>query len=211
MTNNSGKTLELIYALRQSGITDSRILNVIEATDRSKFLSNNFRHRAADDIALPISSGQTISQPTVVAKMMQLLNLGSKDTVLEIGTGSGYQAVLLSKLVRRVYSVERQTILAKQASKIIAEQHIGNITVILGDGALGLPIQAPFDKILITAAAEEIPKLLLEQLKIGGLMVLPLGPTEDYQILTKITKNRRNFKYEESDRVKFVPLLPDVD
>ena len=211
MTENYDNTFQLIYSLRQAGITDNRILSCIEHTDRSRFLGKSFKHRSSEDIALPISCGQTISQPTVVAKMMQLLELSKKDKILEIGTGSGYQAALLSKLVRRVYTVERQSLLARKATALIAELNIGNVTVIKGDGALGLPIQAPFDKILITAAAEEIPKLLLDQLKTSGIMVLPLGPVDDYQILTKITKNTGSLEYQELDKVNFVPLLPDIN
>ena len=202
--------LQLIYALRQAGITDNRILSCIENTDRSKFLGKNFKNRSSENIPLPILCGQTISQPTVVAKMMQLLELSQKDKVLEIGTGSGYQAVLLSKLVRRVYTVERQSVLARQATELITELNIGNVTVIKGDGALGLPIQAPFEKILVTAAAEEVPKLLIDQLKPNGIMVLPLGPMNDYQILTKITKTTGSLDYQELDKVNFVPLLPNI-
>ena len=208
---NKEEIFRLIYNLRQAGITDNKILNAIENTDRSQFLGNNFKHRYAEDIPLPISCGQTISQPTVVAKMMQLLNLSQKDKVLEIGTGSGYQAVLLSKLVRRVYTIERKSILAKEASKLISRLNIGNVITIKGDGALGLPIQSPFDKILITAAAEEIPKILLNQLKTGGIMVLPIGPVNEYQILTRVTKTVDSFECEELDRVKFVPLLPNTE
>ncbi len=211
MTENCNNILRLIYSLRQAGITDNQILSCIEHTDRSKFLGKGFKNRSSENIPLPISCGQTISQPTVVAKMMQLLELSRKDKVLEIGTGSGYQAVLLSKLVRRVYTVERQSVLARQATDLIAKLAIGNITVIRGDGALGLPIQAPFDKILVTAAAEETPKLLLDQLKTNGIMVLPLGPVDDYQILTKITKKTGFLEYQELDRVNFVPLLPDIN
>ena len=208
---NKEEIFRLIYNLRQAGITDKKILNAIENTDRSQFLGNNFKHRYAEDIPLPISCGQTISQPTVVAKMMQLLNLSQKDKVLEIGTGSGYQAVLLSKLVRRVYTIERKSILAKEASKLISKLNISNVITIKGDGALGLPIQSPFDKILITAAAEEIPKILLNQLKTGGTMVLPIGPVNEYQILTRVTKRVGSFECEELDRVKFVPLLPNTE
>ena len=208
---NKEEIFRLIYNLRRAGITDNKILNAIENTDRSQFLGNNFKHRYAEDIPLPISCGQTISQPTVVAKMMQLLNLSQKDKVLEIGTGSGYQAVLLSKLVRRVYTIERKSILAKEASKLISKLNISNVITIKGDGALGLPIQSPFDKILITAAAEEIPKILLNQLKTGGIMVLPIGPVNEYQILTRVTKRVDSFECEELDRVKFVPLLPNTE
>ena len=211
MLNHSEKKLKMIYNLRQAGITDCRVLGAIEDTDRSMFLGSIFKMRSEEDIPLPISCGQTISQPTVVAKMMQLLDLNPKDKVLEIGTGSGYQAVLLSKLVRRVYSVERKALLAREASKLISSLNISNITVIKGDGALGLPIQAPFDKILVTAAAEEVPRILLEQLKVEGHMVLPIGPIDEYQLLTRITKTQSSFDYTEYEQVKFVPLLPNVD
>ena len=130
MLNHKEKKLKLIYNLRQAGITDYRVLGAIESTDRSLFLGSVFKMRSEEDIPLPISCGQTISQPTVVAKMMQLLDLTPKDKVLEIGTGSGYQAVLLSKLVRRVYSVERKSLLAREATKLISSLNISNITVI---------------------------------------------------------------------------------
>ena len=211
MSEKTEKKLQLIYTLRQAGITDSKVLKSIESTDRSLFLSDAFKERSIENIPLPISCGQTISQPTVVAKMMQLLDLNPKDKILEIGTGSGYQAVLLSKLVRRVYTVERKAFLAKEAHSLISEMGIGNITVIKADGALGLPIQAPFDKILITAAAEEVPKILLDQLKIGGLMVVPIGPVDDYQFLTKVTKKVHGCDFQEYEKVKFVPLLEDTE
>ncbi|MAQ80303.1 MAG: protein-L-isoaspartate O-methyltransferase [Rhodobacterales bacterium] len=211
MNEKTEKKLQLIYTLRQAGITDSKVLKSIENTDRSLFLSDAFKERSIENIPLPISCGQTISQPTVVAKMMQLLDLNPKDKILEIGTGSGYQAVLLSKLVRRVYTVERKAFLAKEAHSLISEMGIGNITVIKADGALGLPIQAPFDKILITAAAEEVPKILLDQLKIGGLMVAPIGPVDDYQFLTKVTKKVHGCDFQEYEEVKFVPLLEDTE
>ena len=208
---HKGLRLKLVNLLRDKGIIDENVLMAISKIPRHLFLDKAFLKFAYQDKAFPIGANQTISNPYTVAYQTELLKLKAKDKVLEIGTGSGYQAVLLSKLVRRVYTIERKSILAKEASKLISKLNISNVITIKGDGALGLPIQSPFDKILITAAAEEIPKILLNQLKTGGIMVLPIGPINEYQILTRVTKRVDSFECEELDRVKFVPLLPNTE
>ncbi len=202
--------VQFILGLRARGITDARVLSAMEATPRDAFLEGIFRDRAYEDRPLPISCGQTISQPSVVALMTQELDVQSRHKVLEIGTGSGYQAAILSRLARRVYTVERHTGLAKAAQDLFRRLDLANITVIPGDGSLGLPAQAPFDRILLTAAAEDPPATLLAQLKPGGVMILPVGQSDTVQNLIKVVKSEDGFEYTELGEVRFVPLLAGV-
>ncbi len=199
--------MQFIFALRRSGVVDKHVLEAIETTPRAAFLEGVFKTRAFDDTALPISCGQTISQPSIVGLMTQALELDRRCKVLEIGTGSGYQAAILSKLVRRVYSIERHRPLARAARKLIDDLGLANVTVITGDGSLGLPDQAPFDRILLTAAAEDPPANLLAQLKVGGIMVLPVGQSDHVQRLIKVVKLERGCDYHELGDVRFVPLV----
>lgn len=198
----------LVFSLRQSGITDTHIHSVMESFDRADFIDGHFKDRAYEDVPLPIKAGQTISAPTIVAKMTQALDLNKKCKVLEIGTGSGYQAAILSKLARRVYTIERIKKLAKIAQQRLSAYNITNVVITAGDGSLGLPHQAPFDRILLTAAAEDAPSTLLAQLKTGGIMVLPVGQSDATQTLLRIRKNEDGLDYEELGSVRFVPLLP---
>ena len=193
--------------LRNSGVTDKRVLHAMELIPRDPFATGAFQDRAYEDTALPISSGQTLSQPSIVAKMTQALNPGPRDKVLEIGTGTGFQAAVLSQLARRVYTVERFSKLAQSANETLNNLGLVNVTVITADGSMGLPNQAPFDRIILTAAAEDPPANLLAQLKTNGIMVLPVGQSSTVQTLIKITKKEIGLDYEELQEVRFVPLL----
>ena len=199
--------MRFIYTLRSRGVTDMRVLQAMEKIDRSAFLTGLFRERAYEDTPLPIACGQTISQPSVVALMTEALDVGPRDKVLEVGTGSGYQAAILSQLARRVYTVERHRALAKQAQGVFDALGLVNITAIVGDGSHGLPDQAPFDRIIVTAAAEDPPGPLLAQLKIGGIMVVPVGQSDTVQNLIRVHRQETGFEYEELRAVRFVPLV----
>ena len=202
--------MRLIYALRSNGVTDKRILDAIERTPREFFLDRAFQDRAFDDIPLPIACGQTISQPSIVALMTQALEVTSRCKVLEVGCGSGYQAAILARLARRVYAMERHRPLVRQARARIEALALSNVQILTGDGSLGWTDQAPFARILLTAAAEDPPKELIAQLKTGGIMVLPVGQTDEMQQLIKIVKTEQGLDYHELIDVRFVPLLPNV-
>ena len=201
---------QFILTLRSRGISDSAVLAAMESTPRDAFLEGIFKERAYENRPLPIGRGQTISQPSVVAQMTEALELNNRCKVLEVGTGSGYQAAILSKLARRVYTVERHRPLARAARALFQELDYSNITVVTGDGSLGLPEQAPFDRILLTAAAEDPPANLLAQLKPGGIMVLPVGQTDTVQAMIKVVKTDNGLEYTELGEVRFVPLLEGV-
>ncbi len=197
----------LIFNLRTQGIKDVNVLNAIEKVNRADFIDGIFKSRAWEDVPLTIPCGQTISAPSVVARMTEALELDEKSKVLEIGTGSGYQSAILSQLVRRVYTIERHKDLAQQAEKRLLSNNINNVTVFYGDGSLGLPSQAPFDRILLTCAAEDPPSTLLAQLRTNGIMVLPVGQSHNFQTLIRVRKKPEGFEYEELCDVRFVPLL----
>lgn len=197
----------LIMQLRRRGIRDTNVLRAIELVPRELFVDPAFVDNAYQDIALPIDCGQTISQPFVVAFMTETLELDERHKVLEIGTGSGYQAAVLSHLCRRVYTIERWRELQKAAEHRFAQIGIANITTIIGDGWLGWPPQAPFDRIIVTAAAPATPKKLVEQLKIGGRMVIPLGPSRDEQSLVQIDKTDTGLVEKSLLPVRFVPMV----
>jgi protein-L-isoaspartate(D-aspartate) O-methyltransferase len=208
--------MQIVFALRSHGVTDARVLAAVEATPRALFVDRAFRARAHEDMALPIACGQTISAPSVVGVMTQALNVTARCKVLEVGAGSGYQTAILARLARRVYAVERHRPLARAARALIErELDLPNVTIMAADGALGLPDQAPFDRILLAAAAEDVPSLLLDQLRIGGIMVLPVGRSDDIQQLIRIEKTAQGPIYSELSPVRFVPLLEglaaDVD
>jgi protein-L-isoaspartate(D-aspartate) O-methyltransferase len=198
----------LIMQLRRRGIRDNDVLRAIERVPRDLFVDPAFADHAYHDIALPIDCGQTISQPYVVAFMTERLELDARHKVLEIGTGSGYQAAVLAHLCRRVYTVERWRELQKAAERRFARLGITNVTTIIGDGWLGWPPQAPFDRIIVTAAAKEAPPALIEQLKVGGRMIIPLGETRDTQQLVQIDKTEEGIdKPTPLLPVRFVPLV----
>jgi protein-L-isoaspartate(D-aspartate) O-methyltransferase len=208
--DRSERQMQFIFALRSHGVTDQDVLKAMEATPRDAFLEGIFRERAFDDTPLPIACGQTISQPTVVGLMTQALQVGRRHKVLEIGTGSGYQAAVLARLARRVYTIERHRPLAQGARRLFEKLGLHTITVVHGDGSLGLPEQAPFDRILVTAAAEDPPRRLLEQLRVGGIMVLPVGQTAAVQTLLKVTRTEDGYEYADLADVRFVPLVEGV-
>ena len=201
------RKMRFLYALRSHGVTDARVLTAMERVDRGHFIRGHFAGRAYDDMPLPIACGQTISQPSVVGLMTQALNVGLRDTVLEVGTGSGYQAAILSQLCRRVYTVDRHRRLVREASEVFKALGLVNITAFTADGSFGLPDQAPFDRILVTAAAEDPPGPLLAQLKLGGIMVVPVGQSDTVQSLIKVTRLGSGYDYEELRPVRFVPLV----
>ena len=207
MTDAAEQKMRFLYALRSKGVTDARVLSAMEKIDRGLFVRGLFADRAYEDMPLPISCGQTISQPSVVGLMTQALHVGPRDTVLEVGTGSGYQAAILSLLARRVYTVDRHRRLVREAQEIFRKLDLANITALTADGSFGLPDQAPFDRIIVTAAAEDPPGPLLAQLKIGGIMVLPVGQSDAVQSLIKVTRTEAGFEYEELRPVRFVPLV----
>jgi protein-L-isoaspartate(D-aspartate) O-methyltransferase len=179
----------------------------MERIDRGDFIRGVFAERAYEDVPLPISCGQTISQPSVVGFMTQALMVTPRDKVLEVGTGSGYQAAILSQLARRVYTVDRHRPLIKDASALFETLDLGNIIAFTADGSFGLPDHAPFDRIVVTAAAEDPPGPLLAQLKTGGIMVVPVGQSDTVQSLIRVTKTETGFDYEELRSVRFVPLV----
>ncbi|MCK0166942.1 protein-L-isoaspartate(D-aspartate) O-methyltransferase [Jannaschia sp. S6380] len=203
--------MRLLVALRSRGVTNMRVLTAMEQVDRARFVSPTFAARAFEDVPLPVASGQTISQPSVVGLMTQALDPQPRDKVLEVGTGTGYQAAILSKLARRVYTVERHRALTRLARVNHAALGLTNITQITGDGSHGLEEQAPFDRILVTAAAEDTPGPLLAQLRIGGSMVLPVGVSDHVQTLIKVTRTADGYEYDELSPVRFVPLVEGVE
>ncbi|PZX15677.1 protein-L-isoaspartate(D-aspartate) O-methyltransferase [Celeribacter halophilus] len=199
--------MQFLFTLRSKGVTEARTLQAMEKVDRGDFVKGIFAERAYEDMPLPIACGQTISQPSVVGLMTQALNVQPRDKVLEVGTGSGYQAAILSQLARRVYTVDRYPRLVREAQSVFDRSGIVNITAMSTDGSFGLPDQAPFDRILVTAAAEDPPGPLLAQLKTGGIMVLPVGQSDAVQSLIKVTRLEQGFDYEELRAVRFVPLV----
>ncbi|MFW2587516.1 protein-L-isoaspartate(D-aspartate) O-methyltransferase [Sagittula sp. SSi028] len=199
--------MQFVFALRSKGVTDNTVLSAMERIDRGLFIQGYFAERAYEDMPLPIACGQTISQPSVVGLMTQSLQIGPRDKVLEVGTGSGYQAAILSQLARRVYTVDRHKRLVAAARKVFDTLELTNITAFTADGSFGLPDQAPFDRILVTAAAEDPPGPLLAQLKIGGIMVVPVGQSDAVQHLIRVTRTETGFEYDELRPVRFVPLV----
>jgi protein-L-isoaspartate(D-aspartate) O-methyltransferase len=201
------RKMQFLFALRSRGVTDKAVLTAMEKVDRGPFIRGYFAERAYEDMPLPIACGQTISQPSVVGLMTQALRVSNRDKVLEVGTGSGYQAAILSQLARRVYTVDRHKRLVTEASEIFRALDLTNITAITADGSFGLPDQAPFDRIIVTAAAEDPPGPLLAQLKIGGIMVVPVGQSDAVQHLIRVTRSETGFEYDELRPVRFVPLV----
>ncbi len=204
------RMMRFIYTLRANGVTDKRVLAAMEKIDRRLFVPKTFEDRAYDDTPLPIGCGQTISQPSVVGLMTQALEVGPRETVLEIGTGSGYQAAILALLARRVYTVDRYPQLVREARARFETVGLTNIVALVGDGSKGLPNQAPFDRIMVTAAAEDVPEPLKEQLRVGGIMVLPVGQTDAVQTLLRVRRTETGFEYEELLPVRFVPLVEGI-
>ncbi len=202
----------LIMHLRRNGIEDMDVLKAFDSVPREEFIPHMYWHQAYDDLALPIGLAQTISQPFVVATMTQALELNDRHKVLEIGTGSGYQAAILSRICRRVYTIERHKPLSALATERFGRLAYRNITAMVGDGMKGWEAQAPFDRIIVTAAANDgVPQGLLNQLSVGGIMMAPVGPDGATQTLVRITRTAEHeWHSQELLPVRFVPLLPNV-
>ena len=207
MSSEAERKMQFLFALRSKGITDQRVLSAMEKIDRGLFVRGLFAERAYEDMPLPIACGQTISQPSVVGLMTQALDISPRHKVLEIGTGSGYQAAVLSYLARRVYTIERHRPLVSDAKKLFEELDLSNIIPILSDGSRGLQEQAPFDRIIVTAAAEDPPGPLLAQLKEGGIMVIPVGQSDTLQNLIRVTRTEDGYHYDDLRTIRFVPLV----
>jgi protein-L-isoaspartate(D-aspartate) O-methyltransferase len=203
------RKIRLILDLRSSGVTDARVLSAMERIPREIFTPKAFRDHAYENVSLPIGYEQTLSQTVVVGQMSQALNLGPRMKVLEIGTGSGYQAAVLSMMCRRVYSVERHRPLLVEATERFRELDINNITTKCGDGTFGWTEQAPFERIIITAAAIDMPTSLVNQLSIGGLMVLPIEDGEQQQ-LVRVERTEEGAETTDLGPVRFVPLMEGV-
>ena len=198
----------LVRRLEDEGIKDIRVLDAIRTVPRHIFVDEALATRAYENTALPIGHGQTISQPYIVARMTEaLLNSGPLEKVLEIGTGSGYQAAILAAVVPHVYTLERIQPLLTQARQRFHELQLRNIRTQYADGTIGWPEQAPFDGIMATAAPEQIPQALLEQLKVGGRMIIPVGRQGLYQELILVTRNEEGYEQQKLDDVSFVPML----
>ena len=196
----------LVETLRERGIRDLAVLRAVEATPRHLFVPTGVRHRAYEDSALPIGNGQTISQPSIHARYLELLKLGGHERVLEVGTGSGYQTVLLAHLAAQVFSIERIPALLNGARDAITRAGVRNVSLLLGDGTLGWREYSPYDAILVSAAAPSVPQPLLDQLAEKGRLLIPLGG-QDVQTLAVITKREGTVHREDVLPVRFVPLL----
>jgi protein-L-isoaspartate(D-aspartate) O-methyltransferase len=206
--NKNIDRMEFLLTLRRRGITNAAVLRAMDEVPREMFVDEDTKQQAYQDHALPIACGQTISQPYVVAYMTELLELQSHHRVLEIGTGSGYQAAVISRIAARVVSIERYRTLAEKARRTFDRIGYTNIDVILGDGFAGAPSLAPFDRIVVTAAAETVPEALIEQLADDGIMVLPVGPRNAPQHIVRLRRTAEGIEREELIAVRFVPLVP---
>ena len=200
----------LLIKLKEQGITDEKVLKVIADIPREDFIPDFLRAQAYENAALPIENEQTISQPYIVAYMTQELQVNNSHKVLEIGTGSGYQAAVLSKLCKRLFTIERHMPLFKGAEEMFKKLRLYNITTLFGNGMKGWKEQQPFDRIMVTAAGEEIPDELLYQLKDGGMMIIPVGAQNETQQVVRITRQGDDFDVKTLLPVKFVPLLSGI-
>ncbi len=200
--------MEFLLTLRRRGISDQAVLRAMDEVPRERFVEASSAGRAYADQAMPIACGQTISQPYVVAYMTEQLAVLPHHRVLEVGTGSGYQAAVLSRLAREVVSIERYRTLADQARERLSLLGYDNVEIVVGDGFAGAPGRAPYDRIIVTAATETLPQALLEQLADGGIMILPLGSHEGSQHLIKLTKSQTGTRRDTLIPVRFVPMLP---
>jgi protein-L-isoaspartate(D-aspartate) O-methyltransferase len=199
--------MEFLLALRRRGIADKAVLRAMDDVPRAVFVASEFTDAAYADRALPIACGQTISQPYVVAYMTEQLGIAREHRVLEVGTGSGYQAAVLSRLAGEVVSLERYRTLAEAARVRLAKLGYGNVDTVVGDGLAGWPERAPYDRIIVTAAAERMPETLVDQLAEGGVMLLPLGSHGGTQHIVKLTKSSTGVAREDLIPVRFVPLI----
>ncbi len=209
-SNLDNKKNLLLEKLREMGIKDENVLEIMAEIPREDFVADYLRPQAYENAALPIESEQTISQPFIVAYMTQELRVRKKHKVLEIGTGSGYQSVVLAKMCKRLFTVERHMPLHKGAEEIFKKFRLFNITTLFGNGIKGWKEQAPFDRIMVTAAGEDIPDELLYQLKDGGIMIIPVGGQDETQHIVRVTREGDEFKIKKLLPVKFVPLLSGI-
>ncbi len=203
----AARKIRLIMQLRRAGIADIAVLSAIERIPREAFVPESFQDQSYEDMTLPIGRGQTLSAPSVVALMTQALGTDRRTKVLEIGTGTGYQAAILSRLCRRLYTVERHRELLGEAERRFLKLRLHNITTRVGDGGRGWPEQAPFARIIVTAAAETVPAALVDQLAPGGVMVVPVGRQGGDQALLRLTREADGIREEVLDSVRFVPLV----
>ena len=201
-----GARRRLVQVLKANGIFDPTVLKAVEQTPRHLFVPTGVRHRAYEDTALQIGQGQTISQPTIHARYLELLKLKGTERVLEIGTGSGYQTVLLSHLASQVFTIERVAPLMERAREVIRDCGARNVSFLLGDGSIGWRDYAPYDAILVSAAAPELPQPLVDQLAVGGVLLIPLGDRHE-QMLTMVTKLPDRVERRDIVPVRFVPLV----
>jgi protein-L-isoaspartate(D-aspartate) O-methyltransferase len=201
------KKLRLLMELRRAGIGDTRVLGAIEKTPREKFVPPPFEDQAYENVALPIGQGQTVSQPYVVALMTEKLEVAERHRVIEIGTGSGYQTAILARLCRRVFSIERHRDLLREAERRFAELRLRNIICRFGDGTKGWPEQAPYDRIILTAASAEVPTALVDGLAPDGILIAPVGEDHHDQQLLRIRRKDDGFSTEDLGLVRFVPLV----
>jgi protein-L-isoaspartate(D-aspartate) O-methyltransferase len=204
------RRIELVMMLRDRGVRDTRVLAAMEKVPRDLFLPENLGSQAYSDQALPIACGQTISQPFIVAFMTDRLKVGPRMKVLEVGTGSGYQTAVLSHLCRRVYTIERYRTLHRDALDRFRKLKLSNITAMVGDGMKGWPAQAPFDRIIVTAAATEVPFDLANQLAVDGIMIIPVETAHDRQVLQRLVRTANGMETERLLDVRFVPLVGGV-
>jgi protein-L-isoaspartate(D-aspartate) O-methyltransferase len=201
------KKLRLLMELRRAGIVDTRVLGAIERTPREKFVPSSFEDQAYENMALPIGNGQTVSQPYVVALMTEKLELGERQSVLEIGTGSGYQTAILSAMCRRVFTIERHRELLREAEGRFEQLRLRNIVCRFGDGTKGWPEQAPYERVLVTAAATQVPSPLADALAPGGILLVPIGEDHRDQQLVRVRHQDDRFSTEDLGPVRFVPLV----
>ncbi|HEY3911703.1 MAG TPA: protein-L-isoaspartate(D-aspartate) O-methyltransferase [Stellaceae bacterium] len=201
------RRLRLLMELRRAGIADARVLGAIEKTPRERFVPQSFADQAYENVALPIDGGQTISQPYVVALMTEALMAGDRHKVIEVGTGSGYQAAILARLCRRVFTIERHRELLAEAERRLDALGLRNIVYRVGDGAKGWPEQLPYDRVIVTAAAPELPTALVDGLAPGGVLVAPVGNERREQQLIRVRRNDDGFATDDLGWVRFVPLV----
>ena len=199
---------EMILRLRRTGITDRRVVTAIESVPRDLFVPAEMRADAYAERALPIDCGQTISAPVIVGQMTAALDVGDDHRVLEIGTGTGYQTAILARLAKRIYTIERFRTLTAAAELRFRTLRLTNITTLIGDGIKGWPEQAPFDRIIVTASDEAVPQALLRQVRLGGVLIMPVGPAEGVQKLTRFERGEEGFDERVLADVRFVPLIP---
>ena len=201
--------MELILSLRRAGVTEPNVVSAMERVPRELFVPEVFRSRSYEDVTLPIGYHQTLSQPAIVGLMTESLQLDDRKKVLELGTGSGYQTAVLASICRRVYTIERHAALLEEAEKRFEKLRIHNVTSKIGDGTLGWDAQAPFDRIIVTAAATDIPPILVDQLSLNGIMIVPIGRDENFQTIIKVVKKESGLETKQLRDVRFVPLITE--